>query len=97
MRIRVLIITCLWLLSQTAMADRDAERHALAQLIHELDALLPVIERAKHNADLDARIRFHYDWLRTDVEHIRLGIQNHLVQPRQQPRNIPPLKGDYRK
>ncbi len=82
------------------MADRDAERHAerhaLAQLIHELDALQPVIEHAQHNADKDARIRFHYDWLRADIEHIRTGIQNHLVQPRQQPRAIPPLKGDYR-
>ncbi len=78
------------------MADRDAERHALAQLIHELNALQPVIDHAQHNADQDARIRFHYDWLRADIIHIRSGIQNHLIQPRQQPRTIPPLKGDYR-
>ncbi len=96
MRTRVLIIISLWLLSQPAMADRDAERHALAQLIHELDALQPVIEHAEHNADKDARIRFHYDWLHADVERIRSGIQNYLIQPRQQPRIISPLKGDYR-
>jgi RAQPRD family integrative conjugative element protein len=91
-----IIITSLWLLSQSAIADRDAERHALAQLVHELDALQPVIEHAQHNADHDAHIRFHYDWLRADINHIRSGIQNHLIQPRQQPRTIPPLKGDYR-
>ncbi len=95
MRTQIVIIASFWLLSQPAMADRDVERHALAQLIHELDALQPVIEHAQHNADQDARIRFHYDWLRTDVERIRSGIQNHLVQPRQQPRTISPLKGDY--
>ncbi len=97
MRTQTVIITSLWLLSEPAMADGDAERHVLSQLIHELDALQPVIDHAHHNADQDARIRFHYDWLRADVERIRSGIQNHLVQPRQQPRTIPPLKGDYRK
>ncbi len=96
MRTQIVIITSFWLLSQPALADRDAERHALAQLIHELDALHPVIEHAQYNADQDARIRFHYDWLRADIEHIRSGIQNHLIQPREQPRTIPPLKGDYR-
>jgi RAQPRD family integrative conjugative element protein len=79
------------------MADRDAERHALVQLVHELDALQPIIDHAQHNADQDARIRFHYNWLRVDIKHIRSGIQSHLIQPRQQPRTIPPLKGDYRK
>ena len=78
------------------MADRDAERQALVQLVHELDALIRFIDHAQHNADQDARIRFNYDWLRADVDHIRSGIQNHLIQPRQQPRSIPPLKGDYR-
>ncbi len=97
MRTQIVIITCLWLLSQPAMADRDAERQALAQLIHELEALSLLIDHAQHNTNHDARIRFHYDWLRADIEHIRSGIQNHLVQPRQQPRIIPPLKGDYRK
>ena len=96
MRTQIVIITSLWLLSQPAMASRNAERQALAQLINELDALQPVIEHAQHNADQDARIRFHYDCLRTDVERIRSGIQIHLIQPRQQPRTIPPLKGDYR-
>ncbi len=81
MRIQI-VITSLWLLSQSAMASPDAERHALEQLIHELDALQPVIEHAQHNTDLDARIRFHYNWLRADIEFIRSGIQNHLTQPR---------------
>jgi len=58
--------------------------------------LQALIDRAQHNADQDAWIRFNYVWLRTDIEQIRSGIHNHLIQPRQQPRTIPPLKGDYR-
>lgn len=92
----ILIITSLWLLSQSALADQDTERQAFAQLIHELDALIPLIDTAQQNANQVARIRFQYDWLRLDIERIRSGIQSHLIAPRQQPRSIPPLKGDYR-
>ena len=80
----------------SAMADRDHEHQLLAQLVHELDALKPLIETAQHAADPSARLRFQYDWLRQDVEHIQSGIQMHLTEPRRQPRALPPLKGDYR-
>ena len=94
---RILIIVFVSvLLPQPGWSDADTEHQTLAQLIHELDALQPLIDQAQHNVDPDARIRFNYDWLRADIEQIRSGIHNHLIQPRQQPRNIPPLKGDYR-
>ena len=80
----------------SAMANRDHEREALAQLVHELDALKPLIETAQHAADPSARLRFQYDWLRQDVERMQSGIQMHLTEPRRQPRALPPLKGDYR-
>ncbi len=84
------------LCSSIVTADRDREYQQLAQLVHELDALQPLIDGAQENSDQDARVHFNYDWLRTDVERIRTGIHNHLIQHRPQPRNIPPLKGDYR-
>ena len=96
MRTHIVITISLWLLSQTASADRDAERRALSQLVHELNALQPIIDNAQNNSNQDARIRFHYDGLRIDLNRIRSGIHDHLVQPRQQPRSVPPLKGDYR-
>ncbi|HFD11714.1 MAG TPA: conjugal transfer protein [Crenotrichaceae bacterium] len=96
MRRRFLAFNCLWLLSQTMLADQIAEHQLLAQLVHELDALQPLIDGAQDNSDQDARVHFNYDWLRTDVERIRTGIHNHLTQPRPQPRHIAPLKGDYR-
>ena len=78
-------------------ADADAEREALAKIIHELNALETLINRAEVNADRDSRIRFRYDWLRQDLKQIRDGIQSHIDSPRAQPRSFPPLRGDYRR
>lgn len=80
----------------SAFADADAEREALARLIHEIKALAPLVETAESQASLDARIRFRYDWLRQDLERIRAGIQEHIDAPRTEPRTFPPLRGDYR-
>jgi len=77
-------------------ADPDAEREALARLIHEIEALVPLIETAESQAGPDARIRFRYDWLRQDLKRIRAGIQEHIDAPRTEPRTFPPLRGDYR-
>lgn len=80
----------------TAFADIAGERAALARLDQELYALGPLIEMAEAQSDPDARIRFQYDWLRRDLDRIRLGIIEHLSAPRNQPRKIEPLRGDYR-
>ena len=80
-----------------AFADADAEREALAKIIHELNALETLINRAEVNADRDSRIRFRYDWLRQDLEQIKDGIQSHIDSPRAQPRSFPLLRGDYRR
>ena len=80
-----------------AFAGADAEREALAKVIHELNALEPLIKRAEANAEQDSRIRFRYDWLRQDLKQIKDGIQSHIDSPRAQPRTFPPLRGDYRR
>ena len=80
-----------------AFADADAEREALAKIIHELNALESLIKRAEVNADQDSRIRFRYDWLRQDLKQIEDGIQSHIDSPRAQPRSFPALRGDYRR
>ena len=80
-----------------AFADADAEREALAKIIHEINALETLINRAEANADRDSRIRFRYDWLRQDLKQIKDGIQSHIDSPRAQPRSFPPLRGDYRR
>lgn len=80
-----------------ADADADAEREALARLVHELESLEPLISEASRAADADARIRFQYDWLRQDLATIRHGVEAHLEAPRAEPRPVPPLRGDYRR
>tara|TARA_R110000772_G_scaffold103600_3_gene204659 strand:+ start:8495 stop:8797 length:303 start_codon:yes stop_codon:yes gene_type:complete len=84
-------------LAPAAFADADAEREALAKIIHEINALETLINRAEANADRDSRIRFRYDWLRQDLKQIRDGIQSHIDSPRAHPRSFPPLRGDYRR
>ena len=82
---------------QFAVADADGERAALARIIHELQAIDPLITEAASQANPDARVRFKYDWLRQDLDRIRLGIQEHIDAPRSEPRTFPPLRGDYRR
>ena len=92
-RVGLLVIV---LAPAAVFADAEAEREALARLIHEMQALTPLIETAESHALPDARIRFRYDWLRQDVARIRAGIQDHIDAPRAEPRTFPPLRGDYR-
>ena len=82
---------------QFSIADADGERAALARINHELQAVRPLIDQAASQANPDARIRFQYDWLRQDLDRIRLGIQEHIDAPRSEPRTFPPLRGDYRR
>jgi len=82
---------------QSAIADADAEREALARIVHELNALETLIRKAESQAESDARIRFRYDWLRQDLSRMQQGIQEHIDAPRTEPRTFPPLRGDYRR
>ena len=80
-----------------AIADANGEQAALARIHHELQAIEPLITEAASQANPDARIRFQYDWLRQDLDRIRLGIEAHIDAPRSEPRSFPPLRGDYRR
>ena len=100
MRITQLLVLGLlgtWLPVPFAVADADAEREVLARISHELEATGPLIAEAESHANPDARIWFQYDWLRQDLERIRLGIQKHIDAPRSEPRTFTPLRGDYRR
>jgi RAQPRD family integrative conjugative element protein len=66
-------------------------------ITHELQAIEPLITEAASQANPDVRIRFRYDWLRQDLDRIRVGIQAHIDAPRSEPRTFPPLRGDYRR
>ncbi len=78
-------------------ADVNGEREVLARIIHELQAVESLIDKAQAQADKDSRVRFEYRWLSQDLHQIKDGIQSHLNSPREQPRSFPPLRGDYRR
>ena len=82
---------------QPVFADVDGERDALARIVHEIEALEPLIRTAESQAEPDARIRFRYDWLRQDLSRVEQGIRDHIDAPRSEPRSFPPLRGDYRR
>ena len=79
-----------------AIAANDEEKAGLVQLVHELDALEPVISEAQNKALVDTRIRFNYGWLRSDLNYVKSGIQEYLASPGNEPRKYPPLRGGYR-
>lgn len=94
---RALLLVAIGLLClSTASADAEGERAALARLVHELEALAPIIADAEGQAESDAAIRFEYAWLRDDLLRMKLGLREHMTATRNQPRSFPPLKGDYR-
>ncbi len=84
-------------LSSIAQSDTDGERAALTKLIHELDALQPLVEEAESQADSSARPHHRFDLLRYEIDLVRSGIEEMLLPARIQPRSFPPLKGDYRR
>ena len=78
-------------------ADVNGEREVLARIIHELQAVESLIDKAQARADKDSRVRFEYRSLSRDIHLIKDGIQTHIDAPRAQPRSFPPLRGDYRR
>lgn len=75
----------------------EMEREYLARIVHEIDALGPLIDNAEAHADKAARIRFRYDWLRRDLARIREGLMEHATADQAEPRTYPPVRGDYRR
>ena len=97
MQSRQYILGCLfWFGQGLVYADSEGEREALAKIVHELEALAPLIEQAEGQADHDSRTRFEYTWFRDDLLRMKLGLREHMTATRNQPRTVPPLKGDYR-
>ncbi len=75
----------------------EAEHEALANIVHELQVLEPLIVEAEAAATTGNRITFRYDWLRRDLARITDGLKDHLDAVREAPRSFTPLRGDYRR
>lgn len=76
-------------------ADAESERANLARIEAELAQVQQMVAAASRDAPPAQRVNFRYDWLISDLDIMRRGIQQHLNAP-QQPRPVEPLRGDYR-
>lgn len=96
---KVLSLTLLSLLAlcaHTETVDADQERDALARIDHELAVIEQLTYEAERKRPSWRRVSFRYDALRRDLHDMRAGIQDHIQAPRQDPRRVQPLDGDYR-
>ncbi len=92
--------TMAWLLCTPQVHAEDLnppESELLARIVHELEALEPLIAEAESAAIPEARIRFRYDWLRRDLARVRGGLETHLEAALDEPHSFAPLRGDYRR
>lgn len=71
------------------------EAELLQMLIQELQALLPILHDAQHQANGMKRIRLNYKALQGDIDTVISGIQQALAGSGDHPRSIPILRGDF--
>lgn len=97
--LRILVLLCVSICS-SAFADSpdsDNERARLAGIAKELALIERLSFESEAKADASARTKFNYDALRSDINSMRTGIEEHVQAPRTEPRRVAPLLGDYRK
>jgi RAQPRD family integrative conjugative element protein len=89
-----------------AMADETRERIYLAHILHQLEALKPLVLSANREQEKNARIQFRYvsyrdangmphHGLLEDINAIQKGIEAKLDDKNLEPRHFPTIKGDY--
>jgi len=76
-------------------ADTDLENEDLARIKQVLNSLTPLINEAEQEQNKSARIQFQYDWLRSDINQIKQGIDQKIKASPLEPRRVTPLYGDY--
>jgi len=71
------------------------EKQTLIRLARYLEELNALIDEAEFHAQADARIRFDYRQLRSDLSAVTQGIHSHIQLPDFLPRSIDPIPGKY--
>jgi RAQPRD family integrative conjugative element protein len=94
--VRIGIALALFGLCGVSHGDADSEREKLAVISSEIQRLQELVADASRYADRTARPQFRYDYLLADLMLVKDGVDTHVDAPRQ-PRQIVPLKGDYRR
>ncbi len=92
-----LLISCfaLFLMSNVSFANTEQMNATLARISRLLNQVNPLINLAQKQQDSNARVKFQFDALRSDVADIQAGIAEAINRVSIQPRIVKPLSGDY--
>ena len=103
---RVLLIGCTLLWGMSAFADNAQMQQTLVCMINQIDALFPLIDKAKAEQDSGARVQFHFDsWVDNNgVQHdgfrqsmlaMREALVDEMRQTNLTPQSIQPMNDDF--
>ena len=93
---KILIMLFLfWGFSINVLADTSIENIELARINSVLDSVYPLINAAQQQAELNSRLKFHYDWLKKDFQEIQAGIAQKINNASIEPRPVKPLKNSF--
>ena len=85
----------LLLASNISFANTDQMNATLARINMILSQVNPLITAAQKEQDPNARIKFQFDTLRSDINKIQSGLAEQINLVSIQPRKVSPLLGDY--
>lgn len=95
MRILTFLLFTSTLLAAPAFSVTDQERAVLQRLHNELKAAEQIIMEAEQAENATDRRQVDYQQLRDDLEQILQGIADVVDAKRREPRDLPPIEGDY--
>lgn len=95
MQKKLIVYGLFCLFSVSAYADTARENETLARIIHVLDSLQPLIQKAEQEQDTGERVQFDYTALRQDITQVKAGIERKFAAHPLEPRVIKPIQGDY--
>ncbi len=87
-------------------ADESQMNETLVQMVNQLNAMLPLIDKAEKEQSPKSATQFHFEsfkdvdglthpGLRQDVLAIRQGVMAQINQAPVEPRTVTPIEGDY--
>lgn len=85
----------LLLITTHALADNSQMNTTLERINQLLNQVNPLVNLAQSQEDKEARVKFQFDALRSDIARIQSGIVQAINRPTIQPRIVEPLAGDY--
>ena len=83
------------LCSINAYAGVQEENAEPARISNILNAVYPLIDAAKTQANPNSRLKFRYDWLKQDIQNIQMGIAQKINKTRLVPQLYTPLKSNF--